>query len=56
MTFGKQTPHHIKNTKDFVNEIHCIQLQLGKYVSSYGVSALFTSEQTDPAFNIIGRN
>ena len=50
-----KTPYHIKNTKDFVDQIHDIQLQQGECVSSYDVSALLTSVPTDPAINIIKR-
>ena len=46
--------HHIKNTKDFVDQIHGIQLK-GECVSSFDVSALFMSVPTDPAINILQR-
>ena len=45
--------YHINNTKDFVEQIHDIQLQEGECVSSYDVSALFTSVPKDLAINII---
>ena len=48
-----KTTYHIKNSKDFVNQIHGMQLQQGECISSYDVSALFTSVPTDPALNII---
>ena len=31
-------PHHIKNTKDFVDQIHNIQLQKGQCISTYDVT------------------
>ena len=51
--FGKQIPYHIKNTKGFVDHVCGIEFQQGQCVSSYDVSALFTSVPTDPAINII---
>ena len=50
-----QLPHHIKNTKDFVQQILGIQLQQGECISSYDVSAHFTSVTIDPAITIIRR-
>ena len=47
-----RSPHHIKNTKDFVDQIHGFHLQEGECVSSFDVWALFTSLPTDPAINI----
>ena len=44
-----------KNTRDFVGQIQGIQLQQGECVSSYDVSALYTSVPIDPAINIIRR-
>ena len=48
-------PHHIKNTKDFVHQISGDQLQQGECVSSYDVTALFTSVLTDTAIITIRR-
>ena len=50
--FGK-SPHHINNTQDFVEHIKHITLAPGEFLSSYDVSALFTSVPVDPALNII---
>ena len=54
-TLVGRSPHHIKNTTDFVDQIHGIQLQEGECVSSFDVSALFTSVPTEPAINILKR-
>ena len=51
--FVGKTPYHIKNMKDFVDQIHGIQLQQGECVSSYDVSVPFASVSTDPAISII---
>ena len=46
-------PHHIQSTRDFVNRAKGITLQLGGCLTSYDVSALFTSVPIDSALNII---
>ena len=46
-------PHHINITQDFVEQVKHITLAPGECLSSYDVSALFTSVPVDPAFNII---
>ena len=48
-----KSPHHITSTQDFVDQARHIKLEPGECLSSYDVSALFTSVPTDPAFNII---
>ena len=47
------SPHHIRNTGDFVQQLKGITLQANECITSYDVSALFTSVPTDPAINII---
>ena len=47
--------HHIKNTHDFVEQMKGITLQANECITSYDVSALFTSVSIDPAINIIKR-
>ena len=47
------SPHHINNTHDFVEQIKHINLAPGECLSSYDVSALFTSVQVDPALKVI---
>ena len=46
-------PHHINSTQDFVEQVKHITLAPGECLSSYDVSALFTSVPVDPALNII---
>ena len=48
-------PHHIKHTGDFVQQFKGIALQANECITSYDVSALFTSVPIDPAINIIRR-
>ena len=45
--------HHINITQDFVEQAKHITLAPGECLSSYDVSALFTSVPIDPALNII---
>ena len=45
--------HHIQSTRDFDNRAKGMTLQLGECLTSYDVSALFTSVPMDPALNII---
>ena len=42
-------PHHINSTQDFVGQVKHITLVPGECLSSYDVSALFTSVPVDPA-------
>ena len=48
-----KSPHHINSTQDFVEQAKHITLAQGECLSSYDVSALFTSVPVDPALNII---
>ena len=48
-----KSPHHINSTQDFVEQVKHIPLVPGECLSSYDVSALFTSVPVDPALNII---
>ena len=48
-----KSPHHINSTQDFVEQVKHITLVPGECLSSYYVSALFTSVPVDPALNII---
>ena len=45
--------HHVNSTQDFVEQAKHITLAPGECLSSYDVSALFTSVPVDPALNII---
>ena len=46
-------PYHINSTQDFVEQVKHITLAPRECLSSYNVSALFTSVPVDPALNII---
>ena len=48
-----KSPHHINSTQDFVEQVKNITLVPGKCLSSYDVSALFTSVPVDPALRVI---
>ena len=48
-----KSPHHINSTQDFVEQAKHITLEPGECLSSYDVSALFTSVLVDPTLNII---
>ena len=48
-----KSPHHINSTQDFVELVKHITFAPGECLSSYDVSALFTSVPVDPALNII---
>ena len=48
-----QSPHHINSTQDFVEQAKHFKLESGECLSSYDVSALFTSVPIDPALQII---
>ena len=48
-----KSPHHINSTQDFVEQVKHITLAPGKCISSYDLSALFTSVPVGPALNII---
>ena len=48
-----KSPHHIQSTSDFVSKVREVTLLAGECLSSYDVTALFTSVPIDPALNII---
>ena len=48
-----KSAHHINSTQDFVEQVRHINLVPGECLSSYDVSALFTSVPIDPALKII---
>ena len=47
-----KSPHHIQSTSDFVNKAKKITLQLGECLTSYDVTALFTSVPIEPPLKI----
>ena len=49
------SPHHIKNTGDFIQQIKEVKLQADDIITSYDVSALFTSVPIEAATRIIQR-
>ena len=48
-----KSPHHINSTHDFVEQVKHINLAPWECLSSYDVSALFTSVPVDPALKVI---
>ena len=48
-----KSPHHINSTQDFVEQARQFKLEPGECLSSYDVSALFTSVPIDPSLKII---
>ena len=48
-----KSPHHINSTQDFVEQMKHITLAPGECLSSYYVSALFTSVSVDPDLRVI---
>ena len=48
-----KSPHHITSTQDFAEQAKQIILEPGECLSSYDVSALFTSAPIDPSLTII---
>ena len=47
-----KSPHHINSTQDIVEQVKDITLGPGECLSSYDVSALFTSVPVDPALRV----
>ena len=52
-TLVGKSPHHIQSTSNFVNKAKKITLQLGECLTSYDVTALFSSVLIEPALKII---
>ena len=48
-----KVPQHINITHDFVEQVKQLSLEPGECLSSYDVSALFTSVPADPALGVI---
>ena len=49
----RSTEHHVNNSKEFIKEIKKIKLEEGECITSYDVSALFTSVPVPAALDII---
>ena len=47
------SPHDINSTQDFVEQVNKVTLLSWECLSSYDVTALFTSVPVDPALGII---
>ena len=47
------TPHHIENTRDFVEKIKGFKLQEDEVLTSYDVAALFTSIPPDVTIQVV---
>ena len=48
-----KSPHHIKCSHDFVEQVKQLSLEPGECLSSYNISALFTSVPVDTALGVI---
>ena len=48
-----QSPHHLKKTHHFVQQIQNKKLEPGKVMTSFDVKALFTSVPWDPSIQIV---
>ena len=48
-----KSPHHIHSTQDFVEQDNKVTLLPGECLSSYDVTALFTSVPVEPALGIM---
>ena len=48
-----KSPHHVHSTKNFVEKVSKVNLQPDECLSSYDVTALFTSVPVDPTLTII---
>ena len=48
-----QSPHHLKNTQHFIQQLQGKKLETGEIITSYDVKALFTSVPVQPAIQIV---
>ena len=48
-----QSPHHLKNTQHFIQQLQGKRLELGEVITSFDVKALFTSVPVQPAIHIV---
>ena len=48
-----QSPHHLKNTQHFIQQIQGKRLHPGDSITSFDVKALFTSVPVQPAIHIV---
>ena len=48
-----KSPHYLKSTQHFIQQIHNKRLEPGEVMTSYDVKALFTSVPVDPSIHIV---
>ena len=48
-----QSPHHLKNTQHFIQQLQGKRLEPGDIITSYDVKALFTSVPVQPSIQIV---
>ena len=48
-----QSPHHLKNTQHFIQQLQSKKLEPGEVMTSFDVKALFTSVPVHPAIQIV---
>ena len=48
-----QSPHHLKNTQHFIQQLQGKRLQAGESITSFDVKALFTSVPVQPSIQIV---
>ena len=48
-----QSPHHLKNTQHFIQQLQGKRLQAGESITSFDVKALFTSVSVQPSIQIV---
>ena len=48
-----QSPHHLKNTQHFIQQLQGKRLEPGEVITSFDVKALFTSVPVAPAIQIV---
>ena len=48
-----QSPHHLKNTQHFIQQLKGKRLQAGESITSFDVKALFTSMPVQPSIQIV---
>ena len=48
-----QSPHHLENTQQFIQQLQKARLEPGEVMTSYDVKTLFTSVPVDPFIQIV---
>ena len=48
-----QSPHHLKNTQHFIQQLQSKKLEPREVITSFDVKALFTSVPVHPAIQIV---